>query len=67
MVVAMQMLFRSKRFWLAVGSALAVALKDKIPLSEDQIQQIVLVIAAWIVGDSLRQTVPREPVKRGFQ
>lgn len=52
----MKDLFKSKRFWLAVGSAIAVALKDYLPLSEEQVQQIVMVIGAWIIGDSLRQT-----------
>jgi len=52
----MQMLLRSKRFWLAVASAIAVASRDYLPLSEQQIQDIVLVVAAWIVGDSLRST-----------
>jgi hypothetical protein len=52
----MQELFKSKRFWLAVGSAIAVAAKDYLPFSEEQIQQIVMVVAAWIVGDSLRST-----------
>jgi hypothetical protein len=60
----MQILFKSKRFWLAVASAVAVAAKDYIPLSEQQIQEIILVIAAWIVGDSLRATVPTKDVTR---
>lgn len=54
----MQELFKSKRFWLAVGSAAAVILKDRIALTEQQIQEIILLVAAWIVGDSLRQTTP---------
>jgi hypothetical protein len=29
-------------------------LKDKVPLSEEQIQQLVLAVGAWIVGDSIR-------------
>jgi len=56
----MPAIFKSKRFWLAVGSAIAVSVKDYLPLSEDQIQDIVLVVAAWIVGDSLRQTTPEK-------
>lgn len=55
----MKMLLRSKRFWLAVGSAVAVALQGVIPLSEQQIQELVLVVAAWIIGDSLRATTGR--------
>lgn len=56
----MQALFQSKRFWLAVASLLTIALKDRLPISEQQVQEFVLVIAAWIIGDSLRQTVPTQ-------
>jgi hypothetical protein len=54
----MQIILRSKRFWLTVASVVAVAIKDYLPLTDDQIQQIVLAIGAWVVGDSLRATVP---------
>ena len=55
----MQELFKSKRFWVAVAGVLASLLKDKLPISGDQITEIVLVLAAWIVGDSLRSTVKK--------
>lgn len=54
----MEIILRSKRFWLTVASVVAVAAKDYLPLTEDQIQQIVLAIGAWIIGDSLRSTNP---------
>lgn len=60
----MQELLKSKRFWLAVGSAAAVIAKDYIALTEQQIQEIILVVAAWIVGDSLRQTTPSASPRR---
>jgi hypothetical protein len=47
-------LFKSKRFWAAAATIAVVVLKDRLPLSEDQIQQLVYVIGAWIVGDSVR-------------
>jgi hypothetical protein len=47
-------LFKSKRFWAAAATIAVVVLKDRVPLSEDQIQQLVWVIGAWIVGDSVR-------------
>ena len=47
-------LVRSKRFWAAAATIAVVILKDRVPLSEDQIQQLVWVIGAWIVGDSVR-------------
>jgi hypothetical protein len=53
-------LFKSKRFWAAVASLAVVLLKDvmKFPLSETQLTEILMVVSAWIVGDSLRSTVP---------
>lgn len=52
----MQKLIESKRFWLSVASVLAVIFKDNINITEEQLQQIVLLVASWIVGDSLRST-----------
>ena len=49
-------IFQSKRFWLAIAGVVTVVLNDKLPISEDQIQQLVLMLAAWILGDSLRET-----------
>ena len=61
----MQELFKSKRFWLTIASVATVALKDYLPLSADQITQIILAIGAWVVGDSLRQTAPPStPMRR---
>ena len=47
-------LLKSKRFWAAAAVVAVVVLKDKVPLTEDQIQQIVWAVGAWIVGDSVR-------------
>ena len=57
----MQDLFKSKRFWAAVGSVAIILLKDKlpIPLTDEQIQQVIFAIGAWIVGDSLRGVQPK--------
>ncbi len=54
----MQVILQSKRFWLSVASVVAIAIKDYLPLTDEQVQQIVLAIGAWIIGDSLRSTVP---------
>lgn len=54
----MQELLKSKRFWLAVAGVISTAFGSQLPLSEDQIQQIVMILGAWIIGDSLRQTSP---------
>jgi hypothetical protein len=50
----MQDLLKSKRFWAAAAVVAVVILKDRVPLSEEQIQQLVFAIGAWIVGDSIR-------------
>jgi hypothetical protein len=47
-------LFKSKRFWAAAATIAVVVLKDRLPLTEDQIQELVWLVAAWIVGDSVR-------------
>ena len=47
-------LFKIKRFWAAAATIAVVVLKDRLPITEDQIQQLVYVIGAWIVGDSVR-------------
>lgn len=50
-------LFRSRRFWAAFAGVL-VTVTDVfgLGLSPEQVQSFVLVVAAWIVGDSLNKT-----------
>lgn len=47
----------SRRFWMAVAGV-AVALSEELGLSipAETIQQVVLLFAAWILGDSVRKT-----------
>ena len=47
-------LLKSKRFWAAAAVVAVVLLKDKTPLTDDQIQQLVWAVGAWIVGESVR-------------
>jgi hypothetical protein len=47
-------LVKSKRFWAAAAMIAVVVLKDKVPLDEQQISNLVMAVGAWIVGDSLR-------------
>ena len=56
-VSKLESVFHSRRVWLAVAGV-AVALSEELGLSipPETIQQIVLMFAAWIVGDSLRKT-----------
>ena len=52
----LQSLIRSRRFWAAIGGILTVAMQDVIGLSETASLEIVGLIAAWIVGDSIMKT-----------
>ena len=50
-------IIRSRRFWLAVaGVAIAASEELGISIPPETIQQVVMLFAAWIVGDSLRKT-----------
>jgi len=53
-----QALFQSRRFWVAVAGIVAVTTESLgvTTLNSDQIQNIVLLCASWIVGDSVRKT-----------
>lgn len=48
-------LIGSRRFWAAVGGVVFV-LSDGLglPLSAEQVNHVILLGGAWIVGDSLR-------------
>jgi len=50
-------LIHSRRVWLAVAGV-AIAFSEELGLSipPETIEQIVMIIAAWIIGDSLRKT-----------
>ena len=51
----LQCLFVSRRFWLSIGGVVFVALDGLgLGLSAEQVNHIVMLGGAWIVGDSLR-------------
>ncbi len=55
MVGKIQNLFGSRRFWVAIGGVVFVVFDAVgIGLSADQIEHLVVLGGAWIVGDSLR-------------
>jgi len=54
----LDVLLKSKRFWAAAAVVAVVILKDKTPLTEQQIQELVLAVGAWIVGESIRPVEP---------
>ena len=49
-------LFKSRRFWAAVGAVVVVCLSDAFGIDEGTANSIVALGVAWIVGDSLRVT-----------
>lgn len=49
-------LIKSRRFWATVASVAVIAFKDRLPIPEDQITNIVLAIGAWVAGESLRSS-----------
>lgn len=50
------LLLRSRRFWAAIVGVIAIAAHDLVGLSEEQVQQVGLIITGWIVGDSISKT-----------
>jgi len=55
MIGKVKALTGSRRFWAAVGGVIFVFSDGLgLPLSAEQINHVVLLGGAWIVGDSLR-------------
>ena len=52
-------ILKSKRVWAGIGTIAVVVLKDRTSLSEQQILEIVALVSALIVGDSLRPVTPK--------
>ena len=59
-----QDLLKSRRFWISVGAIAAVVLKDRLglPLSEEQITDLAILIGSWVVGESLRSSSAKASV-----
>ncbi len=49
-------LIQSRRFWLAIGGVAAAVASIYSPVIENIITEVVALISAWIIGDSVRQT-----------
>ena len=57
MVNKIQALVPSRRFWVAVGGVAFVGFDVLgVGLSQDQAQNVTIVLASWIFGDSIRST-----------
>lgn len=50
---------KSKRVWAVIGTIAVVVLRDRTSLSEQQILEIVAIISALVLGDSLRPVAPK--------
>ncbi len=57
-------LLKSKRVWAIIGTLAVVLLKDKTSLTEQQILEIVALVSAFVVGDSLRPVAPKPEVDK---
>jgi hypothetical protein len=56
----LQTLVKSRRFWVAVAGIVIAVGREQIPFlqsfSDEQITQAVVMLGAWIVGESLRSS-----------
>lgn len=46
----------SRRFWLTIGTVVFSLCGEKLGLTEQQIQEIALLVGAYVVGESLRSS-----------
>ncbi|NBW16892.1 MAG: hypothetical protein EBR82_53835 [Caulobacteraceae bacterium] len=53
-------LLKSRRFWVAAASIVAIAFKDKLPFTEEQITDMAILIGSWIMGESLRSSSAKD-------
>ena len=52
-------LVRSRRFWIGVSGMLVICADTFVgegTIDPETVQMVTLLVAAWIVGDSLRET-----------
>ena len=50
---------RSRRFWVGVSGMIVICADTLVgegTINPDTVQAVTLLVAAWIVGDSLRET-----------
>lgn len=52
-------LFQSRRFWAAASALIAIVASDTLGIDETQVESVVLIVAAWIIGDTFKDTVVR--------
>ena len=52
-------MFKSRRFWVGVSGVLVICADSVLgegTVNPETVQMVTLLAAAWIVGDSLRET-----------
>lgn len=54
-------LLKSRRFWAAVAGLSAIVGHELLGLPEDSVREIVLIVAVFIVGDSVRKIEEKKP------
>ncbi len=53
-----QALIRSRRFWVAVAGVVVVVTEGVgFPLPAGGVENVVLLLASWIIGDSIKSTI----------
>ena len=46
-------IFKSKKFWVAVGGVVAVVVSQFVGIAEDKVNEIVAIVVAFILGQGL--------------
>jgi hypothetical protein len=52
-------ILKSKRVWAVIGTIAVVVFKDRTSLTDQQILEIVGLVAALVLGDSVRPVAPK--------
>ena len=52
-------ILKSKRVWAVIGTIAVVVLKDRTSLTDQQILEIVGLVSALVLGDSVRPVAPK--------
>ena len=57
MLSKIKSMIHSRRFWVAIGGVVFVVFDGlNLGLTQDQVNHVVMLGGAWIVGDSLRSS-----------
>lgn len=67
MLDKLKQLTKSRRFWVTISTVIVVVSKEAgiANLDPDQVQNIVILAATWVLGESLRSSEGPVPVDGG--